>query len=131
MCTDKLNSLSVQCKFGDAATLELSTHLWNRLLVGFHPGQLSIVLRAASDTLPTPMNLQRWKIQTGSACSLCNCLRPTSAHILNGCPTALQQGRYTYHYDQVLLSLLLHIQKCCSDYSVFAELIITELVTLF
>ena len=41
---------------------------------------------------------------------------------INGCPTALQQGRYTYRHDQVLLSLLLDIQKCCSDYSVFADI---------
>ena len=51
-------------------------------------------------------------------------MRPTTAHILNGCPTALQQGRYTYCHDQVLLSLLLDIQKCCScsDYAVFADI---------
>ena len=38
LCTDKLESLSVQCKFKDAAFLETSTHLWNRLLLA---GQLS------------------------------------------------------------------------------------------
>ena len=40
----KLDSLSVQCKFKDAAFLEMSAHLWNRLLLGFHPGQLSFIL---------------------------------------------------------------------------------------
>jgi len=67
LCMQKLNFLSVQCKFKDAAVLELSTRLWNRLLFGFHPGQLSFVLRASSDTLPTPMNLRCWKIQAGSS----------------------------------------------------------------
>ena len=57
-CTQKLDSLSVQYKFREATCLETSTHLWNRLLLGFHSGQLSFVLRAFSDTLPTPMNLQ-------------------------------------------------------------------------
>ena len=109
MCTQKLDSLSVQCKFKDATSLETSMHLWNRLLFGLHPGQFSFILRASSDTLPTPVNLQRWKIQTSSSCQLCDCHRPTSAHILIGCPTALQQGRYTYRHDQVLLSLLLSI----------------------
>ena len=58
-CVQKLNSLSVQCKFSDAAFLETSNQLWNRLLLGFHPGQLSFILRASSDTLPTPLNLRR------------------------------------------------------------------------
>jgi len=45
-----------------------------------------------------------------------------SAHILNGCPVALQQRRYTYRHDQVLLSLLLDAQKYCIDANVFADL---------
>ena len=68
------------------------------------------------------MNLRCWKIQTSSSCQLCNCVRSTSAHILNGCPTALQQGRYTYRHDQVLLSLLLDILKYSSGAKVFADL---------
>ena len=67
-CTHKL---SVQCKFKDAVSLESSSHLWNRLLLGFHPGQLSFILRASSDTLPTPMNLHHWRIQASSVCCLC------------------------------------------------------------
>ena len=31
---------------------------------GFHPGQLSFLLWAASDTLPTPVNLRRWQFQS-------------------------------------------------------------------
>jgi len=50
-CVQKLNSLSVQCKFSDAAFLETSNQLWNRLLLGFHPGQLSFILRASSDPI--------------------------------------------------------------------------------
>ena len=76
-CTQKLDSLSVQCKFKDAAFLEMSTCLWNRLLLRLHLGQFSFILRASSDTLPTPMNLQRWKIQTSASCQLCDCSRPT------------------------------------------------------
>ena len=35
---------------------------WNRLLSGFHPGQLSFILRVSSETLPTAVNLCRWII---------------------------------------------------------------------
>ena len=59
-CNDHLQTLSVQSKFEGSAELEDSCKTWNWLLSGFHPGQLSFLLRAASDTLPTAVNLQQW-----------------------------------------------------------------------
>jgi len=54
-----LNQLTVQYKFLDSAKLESSCRTWNKLLAGFHPGQLSFLFRASSDTLPTKVNLCR------------------------------------------------------------------------
>ena len=65
-------------------------------MAGFHPGQLSFLLRAASDTLPTEVNLRRWCIQSDVRRTLCDSSRPTTAHILGGCPVALTRQRYTY-----------------------------------
>jgi len=48
-CKDHLQLLTVQSKFEGSAVLESSCKTWNRLLKGFHPGQLSFLLRAASD----------------------------------------------------------------------------------
>jgi len=76
----------------------------------FHPGQLSFVLR--SSTLPTPLNLHHWHIQTGTTCSLCHSPCPTCHHVLNDCPVALQQGRYTYHHDAVLSCLIAELLAC-------------------
>ena len=94
-CENHLQKLTVQSKFSSSAELERSCKTWNRLLAGFHPGQLSFLLRAASDTLPTAINLRRWSIQCDAKCLLCDCTRPTTAHVLNGCPVALTQQRYT------------------------------------
>jgi len=99
---DHLDTLSVQYKFKDSACLETHCGTWNRLLLGCPPGQFSFILRAASDTLPTAVNLQRWRIQCDAKCSLCGCARPTTAHILSGCPVALSQERFTYRHDEVL-----------------------------
>jgi len=52
------------------------------------------------------MNLRRWSIQSNAKCSLCNSLRPTTAHVLSGCPVALSQHRFTYRHDLVLHSLV-------------------------
>ena len=106
-------------------TLESGCRTWNRLLLGCNPGQLSFIPRAASDTLPTSVNLKRWHIQCGARCSLCSCTQPTTAHVLGGCPTSLKQGRFTYHHNQVLQCLTAELKKLLSTagiVSVYADL---------
>jgi len=98
-CEDHLQTLSVHCKFADCAEPD-----W--LLSSFHPGQLSFLLRAASDTLSTAMNLRQWNIQYSAKCAPCGSPCPTTAHVLSGCPVALSQDRYPYQYDLVLQSLV-------------------------
>ena len=124
-CENHLQKLTVQSKFSSSAELERSCKTWNRLLAGFHPGQLSFLLRAASDTLPTAVNLRRWSIQCDAKCLLCDCTRPTTAHVLNGCPVALTQQRYTYRHYQVLSILATMLTKIFADspsIQVFADL---------
>ena len=36
----------------------------------------------------TSVNLRRWHIQCGVRCALCDSPRPTTAHVLSGCPVA-------------------------------------------
>ena len=95
------------------------------LLAGFHPGQLSFLLRATSDTLPTAINLRRWSVQCNSKCLLCDSSRPTTAHVLNGCPVALNQQRYTYRHNQVISALATMLTNAfadCPSIQVFADL---------
>jgi len=65
-----LDTLSVQCKLRNSVQLETCCGSWNRLLLGCHPGQFSFILRAASDTLPTAVNLQHSHIQCDLKCPL-------------------------------------------------------------
>ena len=95
-----LNSLLVQRKFGDVCTLEKENRVWARIMDGLSAGQLSFILRAASDTLPTPLNLKRWKQKVDSKCML---IKATNCIPYFEYPTALLQGRYTWRYDSVLL----------------------------
>ena len=51
--------------------------------------------------------------------------RPTTAHILGGCPVVLTQQRYTYCHDQVLHLLASKLKEMFSDnpsIHVFADL---------
>ena len=68
------------------------------------------------------LNLRRWHIQTGATCSLCQSPHPTFHHVLNGCPVAVQQGRYNYHHDVVLSCLLFELQSCLYNVEIFADL---------
>ena len=118
-----LDKLTVQRKFSDACSLEKENSVWNRILDGLPPGQLSFILRAASDTLPTPLNLRRWRLRVDSKCSLCGSASPTVLHILNTCPTSLNQGRFTWRHDRVLQRLVRGIIPALSkDERLYADL---------
>ena len=86
---EKLSKLSVQSKFLDACDLEKSNRVWSRILDGLPSKQLSFILRASSDTLPTLLNQRRWKMRFDASYHLCKSNSPTVLHILNFCPTAL------------------------------------------
>ena len=94
----------------------LKEHTWKKIMrSGLPQGQLSFLLRAGSDTLPTPVNLKRMRIQCASKCTLCSHPRPTTAHILSGCNKSLEQGRYTWRHDSVLKSIVGQLEDVCSD----------------
>ena len=59
---EKLTGLSVQCKFMSMCELEGDNRVWHRIMQHLPAGQLSFILREASDTLPTPLNLACWRL---------------------------------------------------------------------
>ena len=121
---EHLSTLEVQGKFGEIVSLESENKTWKKIMLhGLPYGQLSFILKAGSDTLPHPLNLRRLKIQCDSKCPLCQSLRPTTAHILNGCPIALDQGRYTWRHDSILKKILQGIiPLLCSDSKLYADI---------
>ena len=71
------------------------------------------------------MNLQRWSIQCEARFLLCDSQCPTTAHVLSSCPAALNQLRYTYRPDQVLLVLATKLAEAFTDIpfvKVFADI---------
>ena len=118
-----LNTLSVQCKFSNVVSLESEQHVWSKLIRGGLPhGQLSFLLKAGSDTLPTALNLKRMRIQCDGSCKLCRNPRPTTAHILSGCPEALSQGRYTWRHDSVLKCICKSLLDKIHNVKLYADL---------
>jgi len=118
-----LSSLSVQCKLTEAVNPEQESQVWKRIRDGLPTGQLSFILHAASDTLPTPLNLRCWKIQCGAKCSLCGNSRPTVACILNDCPVELEQGRYTWRHYCVLSTITSALRRYIpTETTIYADL---------
>ena len=114
----KLQTLQVQGKFAEAVALEEETRLWSRIMDGLPKGQLSFLLRTSSDTLPTPMNLHRWRYRVSASCPLCQQSMCTIAHILNGCPSSLNDGRYTWRHVSVLYSIYQDLTNLLGSHSV-------------
>ena len=69
-------------------------------------GSAFIYIAGSFDTLPTPINLNRWRYKADSKYSLCSSPHSTTLHILNPCPSALSQGRYTWRHDSCLHQIL-------------------------
>ena len=117
-------SWEVQGKFSDIIGLEKEEGSWRRIInLGLPSGQLAFILKAGSDSLLHPMHLRRWKIQCNSKCLPCKSPRPTTAYILNACPSALEQGHYTWRHDSVLKSILLGLCPLLAPgCSLFADL---------
>ena len=46
--------------------------------------------------------MARWRKVVSPRCPLCDKVSCTLFHLLNNCPTSLQQGRYDYQNDSIL-----------------------------
>ena len=76
-------------------------------------------LAATEDVCPTPSVLKCWKVpgMTGSnvICHLCGVRQCSLRHILSGCnigqSSAMQQGRYTWRHNSILLALYKHVRS--------------------
>ena len=56
-------------------------------------------------------------------CGLCGYCSPTVLHILNGCPVALNQSRYTWRHDSVLRKIDQSIRpQLSADESLYTDL---------
>ena len=86
---------------------------WNSLIYSIPQELLKFHLNSTHNVLPTSDNIRRWgKTNVDLKCCLCGYSKPTLKHVLNGCPMALKQGRYTWRHDSILLRLVEELQSC-------------------
>ena len=81
---------------------------WKSYLHALPKGTMKFILNSTINTLPTKSNMKLWGLSSSDKCRLCG-RQETTNHILSSCPTALDQGRYTYRHNQVLKTITSNI----------------------
>ena len=105
-CLEHLSKLTVQGKFSNIIKYQESDHFYRSIMFDLPHKQLSWLVRASIDCLPSFSNLRRWNKVLSNKCALCP-RSETMWHVLNGCDVALNQKRFNLRHD----SILLHVVK--------------------
>ena len=96
---------------------------WKSYLWDIPQGVLKFAINAGINTLPTLDNLRRWGKRVNDRCPFCGNIQ-TLLHVLSNCSTSLDQGRYTWRHDSVLLHIVEMARSNLKEgYSVFSDLI--------
>jgi small basic protein len=75
--------------------------LWSSVHSKLPKNIFNFSLRYINNSLPTRKNLVKWGLSSSADCSFCFC--PESLlHVISGCKTYLDEGRYTWRHDSVL-----------------------------
>ena len=111
---EKVGSYIMQGDFLSLLMEEKGCITWRSFLWDLPKGVLKFALNAGINTLPTCDNLKRWGKRVNDRCPLCGNTQ-TLLHVLSNCGTALDQGRYTWRHDSVLLSIIESIRNDLSD----------------
>ena len=109
-----VQTLAVQGKFFELAALESKCVDWKSIIYNLPHKVARFLMNALTDTLNTRTNLVRWGKMISDKCKKCN-NKETLHHVLNACSIALDEGRYTWRHDNILLYLVETIQKGLND----------------
>ena len=78
---------------------------WANLIYGPGPHVIAFVLNSQINSLRTPDMLHLWYDVPSASCPLCDAKLCTTHHVLANCSKSLQDGRYTWRHDSVLINI--------------------------
>ena len=111
---DFLAGKSVQGKFSDIVKLQAEDPFYHSIMYDLPHKQLSWLMRACVDVLPSYANLRRWNKVLSDKCALCG-ERETMRHVLTHCPVAVNQLRLNLRHDSILLHIVKQIHASNSQ----------------
>ena len=83
-------------------TLQKSAVIWSSMIDKLPARIYNFTIRYLSNTLPNGSNAVKWGITDLATCVLYN---ETLAHIVGNCKTALDESRFDWSHDSVLINL--------------------------
>ena len=96
---------------------------WKSFLWDIPQGVLKFALNAGINTLPTLDNLKRWGKRVNDRCPFCRNIQ-TLLHVLSGCSVSLDQSRYFWRHNSVLLSIIEFIRPALADgFTLFSDML--------
>ena len=78
--------------------------LWSTVQQSLPRNIFTFSIKYLNNTLPTRKNLCKWSISQSSSCSFC-LQSETLQHVVSSCSSYLDEGRYTWRHNSVLLFL--------------------------
>ena len=94
--------------------------LWSKVQKNMPRNILNFTIKYLNNTLATRKNLCKWSLSSTSACSFCF-QSETLQHIVSSCKSYLDNGRYTWRHNSVLLHLANSLSSL-KNTSLFADL---------
>ena len=82
--------------------LSSHTKTWSNVLSKLPINIYSFVNRYLNNTLANGSNAVKWGLSNNSACTLCTNTQ-TLGHVIGGCSVALEERRYNWRHDSILL----------------------------
>ena len=93
-----IDSISQQCSCS-------SINQWRKVCEEIPQNIFIFLCKEIIPQLANNTNLFRWKRVLSSDCGLRNTNKQTQLHILNNCPEAVRNGRYTWRHDSILFTI--------------------------
>ena len=108
--------------FSNMAETSLSSvnSVWSLAERNLPKNIFNFTIRYINNSLPSRKNLVKWGISPTSDCSFC-LLPETLLHVVSGCKTYLEKGRYTWRHDSILNFLAMTSQSV-HDSTIYVDL---------
>ena len=87
--------------------------LWSSVHSKLPKNIFNFTVRYFNNSLPTRKNLVKWGLSSSADCSFC-CCPESLLHVISGCKTYLDEGRFTWRHNSVLnfiASSLLNVER--------------------
>ena len=94
--------------------------LWSKVQSSMPQYIFNFTIWYLNNTLATQKNLKKWNLSQTSDCSFCF-LPETLLHVVAGCKTYLEQGRYTWRHNSILNFLATSL-KAVNESTIYADI---------